>query len=524
MNEDELYDIDRFQRRREEELRQKAGLFEEKVDKGLSDEEVLALESEEEELYPEEPGENERTENWGRRSNNYYGGEDDVGEDEEAQIQEEEEAIRLQQAHLEHMDEDDFVDKDDLESWKTNDTTDVDVQQINTKSFACMDGIERHRFIEEGYPEIKQLVNELNKCLRSASRFEGQSDHIAELQKAALSSYVGTIYAYFAIFADKALHGVVDIKGHSVMEGIKKARQLWQIAKGISGITAKSSFSEADEERLSLEHLRDSAEKSTDEQDESESCSHVDGTDESEKETDLESDSADEFDVKLPVLSQPEVEFKSIGNDFAEIGDSVEQRLRDKGKKMLRFYTSRITKKAAVRSEDITGDLDVPHRERAYVRRQRMVREQKERLQDQSANVAISAENDDIKQSEHAPKHSKAYLDLVDRKNREKTVRRTALQTDAIAAAKAGHLNEFLGEHPEAERRAITLDVLKNKGLQRKQKKTNSNPRLKRRARYERAEKKLKSIRHVYKEGHSKPYGGEYTGIRKNVVHSVKFK
>jgi Sas10 C-terminal domain. len=72
-------------------------------------------------------------------------------------------------------------------------------------------------------------------------------------------------------------------------------------------------------------------------------------------------------------------------------------------------------------------------------------------------------------------------------------------------------------------KRAITYQIEKNKGLMQKRNKDARNPRVKKRKKYEEKKKKLGSIRQIYKGGESRGgYGGELTGIKKNLVKSVK--
>jgi len=71
-------------------------------------------------------------------------------------------------------------------------------------------------------------------------------------------------------------------------------------------------------------------------------------------------------------------------------------------------------------------------------------------------------------------------------------------------------------------RRAIGYDIAKNKGLTIKRKKELQNPRVKHRVRFNKALKKRKSqVREPRKE--LVKYDGERTGIKANVVRSVKF-
>ena len=92
---------------------------------------------------------------------------------------------------------------------------------------------------------------------------------------------------------------------------------------------------------------------------------------------------------------------------------------------------------------------------------------------------------------------------------------------EAVAAAKAGKLQELQESMGEDGKRAINYQILKNRGLTPHKKKDNRNTRVKKRKKYEQAKKKLKSVRQVY-EGSLGPYEGEKTGIKKGLSRSVK--
>lgn len=75
---------------------------------------------------------------------------------------------------------------------------------------------------------------------------------------------------------------------------------------------------------------------------------------------------------------------------------------------------------------------------------------------------------------------------------------------------------------PDGSKRQINYEILKNKGLTPHRKKEQRNPRVKHRNKYEKAKKKIKSIKRIVvrQEG---PYGGEITGIKTKLSRSIKF-
>ena len=77
------------------------------------------------------------------------------------------------------------------------------------------------------------------------------------------------------------------------------------------------------------------------------------------------------------------------------------------------------------------------------------------------------------------------------------------------------------GEEEGDERRGITYQIAKNKGLQPKRSKLQRNPRVKHRHKFEKAKIKRKGqVREVRKE--TKKYAGELSGINARVKKGVK--
>ncbi len=78
-------------------------------------------------------------------------------------------------------------------------------------------------------------------------------------------------------------------------------------------------------------------------------------------------------------------------------------------------------------------------------------------------------------------------------------------------------------EHELDGPRSLTRAILANKGLTAKRAKSVRNPRVKKRMRFEKAQRKLASQKAVYKGGVKETgYGGEMTGISVRTVKSVK--
>ena len=78
-------------------------------------------------------------------------------------------------------------------------------------------------------------------------------------------------------------------------------------------------------------------------------------------------------------------------------------------------------------------------------------------------------------------------------------------------------------EAVEGEKREVGRDIRDNRGLTRERKKIDRNPRVKNKEKFRRAVIRRKGqVRDVRSQDGG--YGGETSGIKKNVSHSVRFK
>jgi U3 small nucleolar RNA-associated protein 3 len=205
-------------------------------------------------------------------------------------------------------------------------------------------------------------------------------------------------------------------------------------------------------------------------------------------------------------------------------------------KKSLRFYTSQIAQKSNKRgaaSRDAGGDMDLPHKERLKDRQARLMREAEKRgKQDASLNEQLGVDDsgDDAEDMRVAREirgddleDEDGYYDMIAAQTKQKKVDKKARAYAYAEAAKQGgevYTQEEVG--PDGKR-AITYAIAKNKGLAPKRKKEVRNPRVKKRKKFDEKMKKLGSIRQLYKGGEGRGgYGGELTGIKKNLVKSVK--
>ena len=70
--------------------------------------------------------------------------------------------------------------------------------------------------------------------------------------------------------------------------------------------------------------------------------------------------------------------------------------------------------------------------------------------------------------------------------------------------------------------RNVQKNILANRGLTRKRKKVDRNPRAKKRMQFERMEKKRKTAVKAYAGGQEKLYAGESTGIKMGLDRGIK--
>ena len=205
-------------------------------------------------------------------------------------------------------------------------------------------------------------------------------------------------------------------------------------------------------------------------------------------------------------------------------------------KKSLRFYTSQIVQKSNKRgaaSRDAGGDADLPHKERLRDRQARLMREAENRgQQDADVNEQLGGEDSgedpegmnlarDIRGDDLDD--AGGYYDAIAAQAKQKKADKKARAEAYAEAARQGgevYTQEEVG--PDGKR-AITYAIAKNKGLAPRRKKEVRNPRVKKRKKFQEKTKKLSSMRQVYKGGEGRGgYGGELTGIKKNLVRSVK--
>ncbi|TRM63969.1 Sas10 C-terminal domain-containing protein [Schizophyllum amplum] len=202
-------------------------------------------------------------------------------------------------------------------------------------------------------------------------------------------------------------------------------------------------------------------------------------------------------------------------------------------KRTLRFYTSRIESKSArregARQAALGGDDDLPYRERRKDKESREAREaQKKALGQGGADLdGVDVEGGeggdamDVDGGEDG-EDADGYYDLVKRASRAKKAQKKAAH-DAEVAERRAELEGMDVDSADGPR-GLTRAIMANKGLTPRRAKSVRNPRVKKRQKFEKAQRKVASQRAVYKGGLAATggrYEGEKSGISK-VVKSVK--
>lgn len=511
-----------------------------------------------------EDGEDERV--WGTSRRDYYN--TDVIETEADALEEEAEARRLQQKQLKDMNEADFG--FDQSEWagaeKAADPGRTIVEKLPPVQIPQnATNEERWNILRARYPEFQPLTEDLlalkPKLEELSARLFKQQSALSSLDPNespilikvwALSAYMGSIAMYIGILVspkDGLALPPSELRDHPIMATLLRCRQAWDQVKDLQ----ESDHSDAPQlsgatPSISAAILSKAPVVKSQKQTDTLDFATAGPSDVLTRRT-KQKQSLDVEDPyqQLPSSKPKERKQKQKRSDLRDIlsqaahatqddgasdfGDEVpltheEAAEKAKKKKSLRFYTSQIAQKANKRgaaSREAGGDDDIPHKERIKDKQARLMREA-ERIHNGEPSMEDEASDlDDRMLVDQINGDSNDYYNAIVSKSQQKKADKKA-RADAFAKAARQGSQVYEEEHvgPDGKRK-ITYAIAKNKGLTPKRKKEVRNPRVKKKLRYEQKMKKLSSIRPVYKGGEGKGgYGGELTGIKTNVVKSVK--
>ncbi|KAH8821842.1 Sas10 C-terminal domain-containing protein [Xylogone sp. PMI_703] len=509
---------------------------------------------------------------WGSSKKDYYDA--DNIETEADALEEEEEAKRLQKKKLQKMSEADFgFDENDwADTGKDDDERDVTTEILQDIEITDdMSTQERLQILQSRYPEFEFLANEflqlqpILETLRTevepeTSKLEKPTTPSPALIKyRALAAYVAALTMYFAILTapartDEGKTKPIDpteLRNHSVMDSLLQCRQVWSKVKSLRARSIEIVQPEDLVSEPDIMELNDRSEEEYEALSKKKSKNRIQEKSISEAAT-RRAKQMERAEKELADLSnlvpksrnavakrktEKSVKFADDDSDFGEeeTMDAKEAAQKAIKKKSLRFYTSQIAQKANRRADagrDAGGDADLPYRERLRDRQARLNAEAEKRgkkLDQYGRGAALGGDSDDDEDNNKAVAQGvrddeDEYYDLVAQTSKKRKAEKDA-KHEAIARAKdenkmARITDEELGDD---EKRAISYQIQKNKGLAPKRNKDVRNPRVKKRKMFEKSQKKLRSMRAVYKGGEERGgYGGEKTGIKTGVVKSVK--
>lgn len=518
---------------------------------------------------------------WGSSKKDLYNA--DQIETEVDALEEEQEAKRLQQKQLQAMEEADFgFDESEwMDSGKGPEdeaenagvVTEVLPQLEITED---MSSDEKLKILKSRYPEFEPLAKDytdlqptLEDLQKAASKAPTTADDTDEPQPAAvavvksraLSTYLGAISLYFMLLASSSdqSNGNVpmspaELRQHPVMQSLVKYRKLWEKVKDLE-------IEEIEDAKPTKVDKASAKPEPTKAQKQPTKAKEAKPRQLSKRERAAAAAQAEAEARRADRLRETEAGLADLSNlateparkrktqktkttekdDDSDFGDETALTAREaeekaKQRRSLRFYTSQLAQKANKRHAaglDAGGDADIPYRERLKDRQSRLNAEAEKRGRqrpDVGEELGGDSDDDDRRVASELRKGGNQsgtdddeYYDMVAARSKQRKDDKKA-RADAYAeAAREGGQVQMQEEIGPDGKRAITYQIEKNKGLTPKRNKDARNPRVKKRKKYDDKKKKLGSIRQVYKGGEGRGgYGGELTGIKKNLVKSVK--
>ncbi|GME96759.1 unnamed protein product [Ambrosiozyma monospora] len=183
----------------------------------------------------EEMNEEDEEEGWGASAKDYYGAEEDEDEDLKAT---EQEALRIQKKHLEELGMDDYMIDEAEEEWALESKEKEQDKEIQSKNvdITTLDSESQLQILQNNYPEFIPLTKESKelKSLLAELTLKKDESELVNIKISALSSYLGTIGTYFALFLSNLQSGEkFTMKDDPIMASILSAREMWRQAKNL---------------------------------------------------------------------------------------------------------------------------------------------------------------------------------------------------------------------------------------------------------------------------------------------------
>ncbi|OAP65087.1 hypothetical protein AYL99_01059 [Fonsecaea erecta] len=489
--------------------------------------------------------EDEEDGHWGTSKADYYSA--DVIETEADALEEEQEARRLQLKQLKAMTEADFgFDEsawigDNHQSQGQRSAVEK-LPELHISENASVD--ERMKILRSRYPEFEPLTKDFlslqdtYQSVRKEAELEGHVDGGVALTKfRALSAYLGAVAMYLALLTSTKTGMALapgELRDHPVMANLVRCRQLWQEAEILRPIDPvekpETKASAPAPPSVPQETSRQPAKKKTKTKPASPEPPSPEVPVVSTKSKKTRKPKRNELQELLATsMRKPAEEESDFGDEAPLTLEEAAEKARRK--KTLRFYTSQIVQKANKRgaaSRQAGGDDDLPYKERIRDKQERLMREAEQRGRATANEREVldddgDDDDDDPEAGRRINDEANEYYDmLVTNSEQKKADKRARAAAYADAARQGAQVHEEEQVGPDGKRK-ITYAIEKNKGLTPKRKKEVRNPRVKKRKKFDEKMKKLASIRPVYKGGEGRGgYGGEATGIKTNLVKSIK--
>ncbi|KFA67433.1 hypothetical protein S40285_00142 [Stachybotrys chlorohalonatus IBT 40285] len=494
---------------------------------------------------------------WGSSRKEYYDA--DKIETEADALEEEAEAKRLQQKKLSKMAEEDFVfDGDEWLATQPSETQEQEPRVEVLKDIEISEDMgseERFELLQTRYPEFNYLAKEFQELQPVLQDLRKQAEAtlgtpVQAVQYRTLGCYIAALASYFAILTSPARDGSkapstvdpAELRDHDVMATLVSCRAAWQRASQLksAGRVSQDKLSPQLSPDVGFERSTSAkaVEPSRKKKPNKDKLAAEKLAKKLERATAIEHTVADLYDLPLPIGSKKGGKHAKIRttrdedaqSDFGEETSLDARTAAEKAarKKSLKFYTSQIVQKSNRRTDagrDAGGDMDIPYRERLKDRQARLLAEAERRGKTNSKHGAAlgdGSDEEDTSAADALRKDEDEYYDMVAQKTKEKNQDKAARFAAYAAASKADRVVEK-EEIGEDGKRKITYAIQKNKGLTPKRSKAVRNPRVKKRMQYDAKQKKLSSIKAVYKGGEPKGgYSGERSGINTGVVKSIK--
>ncbi|KAJ2906225.1 uncharacterized protein MKZ38_002650 [Zalerion maritima] len=505
---------------------------------------------------PMSDNDDDSDEGWhGAMRDEYYNA--DNIETEEAAIEEENEALRLQQKKLAKMSEADFAFDQDEWAIPTDDAPPKKVMTEVLKDFEISDDAgpeQRYQILRDRYPEFHILVSEFEevqpKLLILQKEAEGKSSKSLEVIKYwTLGCYVAALASYFAILTSPARDDVgvaktidpEELREHEVMETLLSCQKQWSKVKKLRSTkktqpessytpVLEQSIGVTEEAKAPKEPVVKQLSKKDSKKEKSALAKEKKEAAQKAKQAKVVQDSIADLSSllnkpkKATKVDAPNAPTGDGDSDFGEeeIMDSKYAAEKAARKKSLRFYTSQIVQKSNKRagaSRNVGGDMDIPYRERLRDRQARLMAEAQKR----GSKAGPGADLDDASSDGEAARNDSddGYYDMITGAAQQKKAEKAA-KFEAFAAASKRDLVVAQEEIGEDGKRKISYAIQKNKGLTPHRKKINRNPRVKKKKAYADKQKKWKTVRPTFQGAPKSGYQGELSGIKKGLVKVTK--